>query len=136
MTVPFGPQLIGETEKSLGALLRRHLARVDLTEPQWVTLRLADLLADQPLVAGLAGAVADRAHVADAPALVAGLEGRGLLAADRLTEEGTRLLQTTQAEIAADTRDIWEGLDEHDAATAGRVLNEVVARARRVLASA
>ena len=43
MSTPFGPQLIGETEKTLNALLRRYLEASDLTEPQWVTLRLADV---------------------------------------------------------------------------------------------
>ena len=42
MSTPFGPQLIGETEKTLNALLLRHLDGTGLTEPQWVTLRLAD----------------------------------------------------------------------------------------------
>ena len=44
MSTPFGPRLIGETEKTLNALLCRLLAGTGLTEPQWVTLRLADLL--------------------------------------------------------------------------------------------
>ena len=44
MSTPFGPQLIGETEKTLNALLRRLLQGTGLTEPQWVTLRLANLL--------------------------------------------------------------------------------------------
>jgi len=46
MPTPFGPQLIGETEKTLGALLRRFLEGTGLSEPQWVTLRLADRLDD------------------------------------------------------------------------------------------
>ncbi|MEQ6902113.1 hypothetical protein ABLM29_13410, partial [Nocardioides sp. YIM 152588] len=37
----FGPQLIGATEKTLSALLRHELAGSGLTEPEWVTLRLA-----------------------------------------------------------------------------------------------
>jgi hypothetical protein len=40
---PFGPQLLGETEKTLNALLRKSLRGTGLTEPQWVTLRVAAL---------------------------------------------------------------------------------------------
>lgn len=43
-TVPFGPVLVGQTEKTLQALLRRTLAGTGLSEPQWVTLRLAHML--------------------------------------------------------------------------------------------
>jgi hypothetical protein len=46
MSTSFGPQLIGETEKTLNALLRRFLDSTGLTEPQWVTLRLAGQLDD------------------------------------------------------------------------------------------
>ena len=37
----FTPQLIGQTEKTLNAILARRLAGAGLTEPQWVTLTLA-----------------------------------------------------------------------------------------------
>ena len=67
MTTPFGPQLIGETEKTLNALLLRHLRRRrGLTEPQWVTLRVANMLDGTVDHDGLAAAVADRAHFPDA----------------------------------------------------------------------
>ncbi|MDO9457246.1 hypothetical protein [Nocardioides sp.] len=131
MTTPFGPQLVGETEKTLGAVLRRHLLVVRLSEPEWVTLRLADQV-DATSADHLATTVADRAHFEQAPALVAGLTARGLLAGGRLTAEGRRLADEVQAAIGTDTRSIWEGLDEADVAAATRVLNEVVARARRV----
>lgn len=133
MTAPFGPQLIGETEKSLGAVLRRHLADIDLTEPQWVTLRVADQLSGERLPTGLATEVADRARFEDAAELVAGLVERGLLREDRLTDQGARLLHRTQAALATDTRSIWDGLDADDVGAAERVLGEVVTRARRVL---
>jgi hypothetical protein len=45
MTTPFGPQLIGETEKTINALLIRHLEGV-LTKPEWVTWRIASMLDD------------------------------------------------------------------------------------------
>jgi hypothetical protein len=48
MPAPFGPQLIGETEKTLDALLRQFLEGTGLTESQWVTLRRAGPLAPHP----------------------------------------------------------------------------------------
>src|SRR5262245_33530504 len=66
MPTPFGAQLIGETEKTLNALLRRSLEGTGLTEPQWVTLRVADLIDDIVDADGLAAAVGDRAHFRDA----------------------------------------------------------------------
>ena len=91
MSTPFGPQLIGETEKTLNALLRRFLEGTGLTEPQWVTLRLADLLDGSVGADGLAAAVADRAHFADAADLVGELTDRGLLDDGRLTSAGREL---------------------------------------------
>lgn len=59
----FGPQLIGQTEKALDAILRRLLAGTGLTEPEWVTLRIAGQNRDG---ADLSGLVGDRAHFPDA----------------------------------------------------------------------
>ena len=103
MTTPFGPQLIGETEKTLNALLGRFLAGTELTEPQWVTLRLADLLGGTGGAAGLTAAVADRGHFPDASALVTGLTDRGLLDNGRLTPAGRRLTAAVQDTITTET---------------------------------
>ena len=64
MIAPFGPQLIGETEKTLTALLRRFLADTGLSEPQWVTLRVAQLYGADD-TEGLAATVSVRAHFPD-----------------------------------------------------------------------
>jgi hypothetical protein len=40
VTPTFGTQVIGQTEKALGAILDRQLAGTGLTEPQWLTLTL------------------------------------------------------------------------------------------------
>lgn len=135
MTTPFGPQLIGETEKTLGALLRRVLAG-RLSEPQWVTLRLAASLETERLDAeGLADAIAERAHFPDARTLVQGLESSGYLGGGRPTDAGRALLSELQGEIAALTRPIWEGLPPADVEAAGRLLREIVARGQEALAS-
>jgi hypothetical protein len=130
---PFGPQLIGETEKTLNAVLRRFLAGTGLTEPQWVTLRIADLVGDAIDAAGLCAAVAERAHFTDARELVRALTDRGLIRDGRVTSTGRALLADVQASVATETAPVWAGLPAADVAAATRVLNEVVQRARALL---
>lgn len=134
MTTPFGPQLIGETEKTLNALLRRCLDGTGLTEPQWVVLRLAESLHDPMVREALIRSVADRAHFPDAAALVDELHDRGLLLDGRLTDAGRDLVAEVRAQIATVTVPIWHDLPPDDVASATRVLNEVVTRARALLA--
>jgi hypothetical protein len=133
MSTPFGPQLIGETEKTVNALLRRFLEGTGLTEPQWVTLRLAEVLDGSVGADDLAAAVADRAHFPDAADLVSELTNRGLLDHGRLTSAGRELAAAVQATIATETAAIWDDLPADDVAATTRVLNEVVTRARVVL---
>jgi len=130
MSTGFGPQLIGETEKTLNALLDRHLSDTGLTEPQWVTLRLADQLDGSVDAEGLVDAVRDRAHFADADDLVGTLARRGLLDHGHLTPEGRGLLTRLQAALAVDTAPIFDDLPPDDVAGATRALEEVVRRAR------
>jgi len=134
MTTPFGPQLIGETEKTLVALLLRNLEGTGLTEPQWVTLRLAGLLDGSVDTDGLTAAVADRAHFTDADQLVGALTARGLLDDGRLTPAGRDVVADVQAASAARTDAIWDGLSADDVAATTRVLNEVLERAHAALA--
>jgi hypothetical protein len=133
MTTPFGPRLIGETEKTLNALLRRFLQGTGLTEPEWVTLRLADLLDDHADADRLVAAVIDRAHLPHAAELVRELTERGLLHDGRLTSAGRRLTTSIQSTITAETAPIWNSLPADDVAAATRVLNDVVTRARVLL---
>lgn len=136
MLTPFGPQLIGETEKTLNAVLRRILDGTGLTEPQWVALRLAEQLGDgDGGDCDLAVLLHDRAHFVDAPDLVSELTARGLLVDSRLTLAGRRLVNNLQARIATDTEAIWRDLPADDVSAATRVLNAVAARARAVIAS-
>jgi hypothetical protein len=133
MSTPFGPQLIGETEKTLNALLRRFLEGTGLSEPQWVTLRLADALDGSVDADGLALAVRDRAHFSNADDLVSDLTDRGLLDVGRLTCAGRELITATRSTITTATAPIWDTLPADDVAAATRVLNEVVTRARVIL---
>jgi hypothetical protein len=133
MPTPFGPQLIGEAEKTLNALLGRFLEGTALTEPQWVTLRLATMLDGTVDAGGLALAVYDCAHFSDAKELVRALSQRGLIEDGRLTVAGRQLTDATQATITTTTAPIWEALPADDVAATTRVLNAVVAEARALL---
>ena len=104
----FGPQLIGETEKSLGALLGRVLASSDLTEPQWVGLRLTAQLDGK---ADPETAIRERAHFSNAAELLSDLTARGLVSDGRLTNAGQELLVRTLDRIDHLTSPIWDGLD-------------------------
>ncbi|MDO3703171.1 hypothetical protein Q3W71_15980 [Micromonospora sp. C28SCA-DRY-2] len=134
MHTPFGPQLIGQTEKNLNAILNAILGD-RLTEPQWVILRLAHLL-EQQITSGdeLAREVADRARFRDADELVRGLTAAGWLDHGRLTDNGRRLVSEIQAQTTERAAPIWADLPPDDVAAATRVLNEVLKRAREVLA--
>jgi hypothetical protein len=123
----FGPQLIGQTEKTLQALLLQALAGTGLDERQWVALRLAD----QPDAMPLRERVADLARFADADQLVTTLEQRGLVADGTPTDEGRATLTRVLATSAELSGPIWDGIDDADAAA--RALTEVLNRARAAL---
>jgi hypothetical protein len=127
MTIPFGPQLVGQTEKTIGALLRRALADTGLSEPQWVALRLADQPDDNPLRAR----VADLARFDDADEIVTALEERGLVAGDALTSVGRMMLTSVLARSAELSGPIWDDIEDADAAA--RALTLVLDRARTAL---
>jgi hypothetical protein len=134
MTTPFGPQLIGETEKTLNALLQQLLAGTGLSEAQWVTLRLAGMISGDVDSQRLADEVTDRAHLRDAADLVDQLARRDLLNDGHLTNEGRALIAGVQARITEKTAPIWRDLPDADVDATTRVLNEVVTRSRALLA--
>lgn len=123
----FGPQLVGQTEKTLQALLREALEGTGLDERQWVTLRLAD----QPDGRPLRERVADLARFDDADELVTALERRGLVVDDAVTEDGQAMLAGVLARSAAISGPIWD--DVPDAEAAARALTTVLNRARLAL---
>jgi hypothetical protein len=133
-TVPFGPVLLGQTEKTLQALLRATLADTGLSEPQWVTLRLATMFDGQVDRAGLIAAVSDRAKFADSARLVDLLTERGLLDDGRPTEAGRDLVTNLLAASDSTNGSVWRDLPADDVEAATRVLNEVLRRARKLAA--
>src|SRR5262249_51419577 len=135
MPTSFGPQLIGETEKTLGALLRRFLEGTGLTESHWVTLRLAERLDGSVDANGLATEVVDRARLANVAEVIGELTRRGLIDEGRPTPLAGEMIATVQTKITTRTATIFEHLSPADVPAATRVLNEIVTRARAVLAS-
>jgi hypothetical protein len=129
--ISFGPELVGRTEKTLVALLRRNLADTGLEEQQYVTLKVASTLGPSE---DLAEAVRGRAHFADAAQIVSTLTAGGLLSDGRLSPAGATVLDQILTKSAAQSTTIWTELPDDDVATTTRVLNTVLARAEAVLA--
>ena len=132
-TIPFGPILLGQTEKTLQALLRDVLADTGLSEPQWVSLRLA-VIGDHDDRAALVDAIRDRARFPDADDLVATLTDRGLVTGGRSTDAGRDLVTTVLAASDRTNGSVWKDLPADDVEAATRVLNEVLRRARELAA--
>jgi hypothetical protein len=133
MSIPFGPQLIGEIEKTLAAVLRQSLEGTRLQEPQWVTLRLAGMLDGAVDQDGLVAAVADRAHFGNAADLVAGVTDRGFVEDGRITAEGREILASVLGRSDRTAGQIWVGFPAEDIEATTRVLNELLEKARAVL---
>jgi hypothetical protein len=122
----FTPQLIGQTEKTLNAILDRHLSGAGLSEPQWITLTLA-VMAGEPigrheLAQRVAGAA--KFSEADVRTLIAELaEARLLDVADddvTVTDSGKLLQARLRATNNALTERLWGDLPDADLETAGQ----------------
>jgi DNA-binding MarR family transcriptional regulator len=133
-------RVIGQAEKTLGAILNRQLAGTGVTEPQWVILTL--LVTDggtadhDQLTRQVAGAL--KLSEADAQARIAGLTANGMLrtaaGAITVTDAGQELHSRVRAAATEITERLWGDLPEQDLATAGRVLAIITERANAELA--
>ncbi|MBM2614025.1 helix-turn-helix transcriptional regulator [Actinoplanes sp. LDG1-06] len=138
-TIPFGPQLIGRTEKALNALLNRELSGTGLTEPQWVVLTLTVLSKGEP---GLPARIAEALRVPepDAHDHLAALTAAGLVEAGSTgatpTAYGLDVWNSVRAATVRITDSLWSDLPESDRTAAAHVLNTVLARAGAALAAA
>ncbi len=138
----FSTRVIGQTEKTLNAILDRQLAGTGLTETQWVILTLAvtggttferDHFARQVADALKTGEAEAQQHIAGMLAahwLQAASEGTPLTVTDTAKQLHSRI-RTTIAEI---TQRLWGDLPAEDLATAGRVLSIITERASAELA--
>lgn len=140
----FGTQIIGQTEKTLNAILDRQLAGTGLSEPQWVTLTIAVMSGGTIYRASFTSRVASALKISDAQAQarITELADAGLLLdmpgsespEVRVTDAGRQLHGRIRAAIAEITERLWGDLPAEDLATAGRVLSTVLARANAELA--
>jgi DNA-binding MarR family transcriptional regulator len=144
-TLTLNPQVIGQTERALGALMQHVLAATGGTFHQWVALNLATAAGgtidrDQ-LLSRMTSAL--KIDQATALAAIAELTAAQLLA-DRpseaarvgLTEAGQGRYRQLRSAIDQLTARLYGDLPAEDLATAGRVLSVITARANTELASA
>ena len=140
----FTPQVLGETEKALNAILLRELAVTGLTEHQWIVLQLAmasggTVRRDQ-LVGRLAGGL--KRGTADAEALVGELAAAALLTSGdgddlvTVTEAGRELHARIRRAVSDITARLWGDLPGSDLATTGRTLGTILERANAEFAGA
>ena len=141
----FGTQLIGQTEKTLNAILDRLLAGTGLTEPQWVTLTITVVsggtLDRDQLIGRVAGAL--KVSEAQAQAHITGLAAAELLDAPdgegspvKVTDAGQQLHAQIRTEVTTITQRLWGDLPAEDLATTARVLSAILERANAELARA
>ena len=135
----FTPQVLGETEKALNAILIRELTANGLTEHQWITMQLTTAaggtLAHEQLVGRLAGALKRGATHAEerVDELVrAGLltyvdaDGEGLVS---VTDAGREVHGRIRATVAEITGRLWGDLPQADLDVTGRTLATILGRA-------
>jgi DNA-binding MarR family transcriptional regulator len=145
ITPRFSAQLLGQTEKAANAILHRLLAEPGLTEAQWVTLTITAMsggaLDHGQLTDRVTGAL--KVSHAEAQARITDLACAQLLrvpddehALVELTDAGEQLHAQIRAATTQITQRLWGDLPVEDLATAGRVLNIVLARANAELADA
>lgn len=135
--ITFTPQVLGEAEKALNAILMRELAGPGLSEHQWITLQLViaagGAVARDELVGRLDGAL--KRGTPDAQARIDELLAAGLLESGgpagqvRVTETGREVHARVRDSVSAITRRLWGDLPSDDLAITGRTLATILARA-------
>jgi len=144
-TPAFSTQLIGQTEKTLNAILDRLLAGTGLTEQQWVTLTLAVMSGGAVDLSAFASRIADGLKISDAEARtrideLAAARFLEMSDADtspvRVTDAGAELHARIRTQVVEITGRMWGDLPAEDLAAAGRVLTTVLERANAELGRA
>jgi DNA-binding MarR family transcriptional regulator len=136
----FSTQLIGQTEKTLNAILGRLLAGTGLSEPQWVTLTVAvtggGSIERRAFVSRIAGSL--KISEAEAQARIDELGAKQLFDVDdsavTVTDAGKQLQGRIRGAVGEITGRLWGELPDEDLAAAGRVLTTVLERASAELA--
>ena len=136
----FTPRLIGETEKTLNAILDRHLSGAGLTEQHWITLTLA-VMSGGPIDRDeLVKKVSEGAKFSedDVRARVSELIARELLDDSdspevTVTDAGRKVHARIRGANNELTERLWGDLSASDLATAAAVLATVLERANAEL---
>jgi len=138
-TPTFSTQLIGQTEKTLNAILDRLLAPTGLTEPQWVTLTVAVMSGGSIDRGALVSRIAGSLKISDdeAQARIGELTAAQLFEGDdstvAVTDAGKELHARIRGAVVEITDRMWGDLPPEDLAAAGRVLTIVLERANAEL---
>jgi DNA-binding MarR family transcriptional regulator len=138
----FTPQVLGQTEKALNAILERQLADTPLTEALWITLSVTmasgETGASDQLLERLQELLRITAPEAQArlDALVAAELLRQEDGVVAITDRGRKLFAKVRGEVGQITERLWGDLPSSDLDTAGRVLGTILVRANEELAAA
>jgi DNA-binding MarR family transcriptional regulator len=142
-TKPF-QQLIGQTEKTLNAILDRQLGDT-VSEPEWVVLVLLSNSGGSADAEEFTKRIAHALKVDHqaAASQISRLAARGLLQSAPLrdsdvamTEAGQQFVGRVQQQVGAITRRLWGDLPATDMEAAQRVLSTVLERAEAELSPA
>ena len=137
------PQIIGQAEKTMNAILFRLLAGPGLTEAQWITLTLTAAGGEATGRGQLAAQVAHglKASEAQAREHLASLVAAQLVQDPgddaepvRFTAAGAQVFGQIRGATTEITKRLWGDLPAEDLATAGRVLSIITERANAELA--
>jgi len=142
MTTSLNPQIVGVTERALGALMDRVLGRTGGTFNQWLVLNLTTRSGGEIETARFVAAAVDARKVdpSEPLAAIAELVAEGLV--EELPGERIRLTESGQARYAAIratiddiTGRVWGGIPADDLAVAGRVMTTLTTNANAELAT-
>jgi hypothetical protein len=138
--IPFGTQLIGQTENALGAILDRQLAGSGLTQRHRVPLTLAVMSGESADRAQLIGRVSGALNLATenvaaridelaAANMLTLRDGRSVI----VTDAGRNLHTRVRTAVGEITERLLADLPAADLQVAGRVLTTVLERANAEL---
>jgi hypothetical protein len=134
-SIPFGPRLIGQTEKTLNAILECLLDGSPVSESQWVALNVSIHGGAVP-AAEMALRIASSLKVSEAEGVAAleGLLDRGLAAVTdagvvAVTTAGREFHEDMQARIGVVTQRLWGDIPASEREAAAETLNTVLQRA-------
>lgn len=135
-TPTFTPRLLGETEKTLNAILDRHLSGAGLSEQHWITLTLAVVSGGSIGRDELVKKVSQRAKFSeeDVRARASELIATGLLddsdsSAVTVTDAGKETHARILGANTGLTERLWGDLPADELATTARVLSTILERA-------